>query len=138
MNVTRDTIIDLLPLYLSGEASSATQHLVSEFLAKDPELGTLAREQRAALTNPLPSRATTPDLETRSFVRTRKRVVAQRWSFGLAWLFTAVALSTELQVENSRIVSARLALLRAPILLAVVATAAAGCWLAYFALRRRG
>ena len=38
MNVTKEVIIDLLPVYLAGEASLATRVLVEEFLAQDPEL----------------------------------------------------------------------------------------------------
>lgn len=137
MNVTRDTIVDLLPLYLSGEASPATQQLVREFLASDPSLAELAREQEAALQDGAPLPARTPDLETVSFQRTRKRVVAQRWAFGLAWLFTALTFSTEMTVEGGHIVSAQLALANAPILLGFVATVATVCWVAYIELRRR-
>ena len=38
MNVTRNVIDDLLPAYLSGEASPDTVALVDEFLRQDPEL----------------------------------------------------------------------------------------------------
>lgn len=38
MNVTRDVITDLLPLYLDGEASDDTKILVEDFLKQDPEL----------------------------------------------------------------------------------------------------
>jgi hypothetical protein len=45
MNVTRDVISDLWPLYQSGEASPDTKRLVAEYLANDPELATsLARD----------------------------------------------------------------------------------------------
>lgn len=44
MNVTREVIKDLLPLYQEGEVSRDTRELVEQFLAKDPEL----REQVAA------------------------------------------------------------------------------------------
>ena len=38
MNVTREIILDLLPVYLSGEASPATRSLVEEYMKRDPEL----------------------------------------------------------------------------------------------------
>ena len=43
MNVTREVITDLLPLYLSGEASPETRALVEEFLRDDPALAALAK-----------------------------------------------------------------------------------------------
>ena len=38
MKITRDVILDLLPLYLDGEASPDTQVLVEQYLETDPEL----------------------------------------------------------------------------------------------------
>jgi anti-sigma factor RsiW len=38
MNVTREVILDLLPVYVSGEASPATCALVEEYLKQDAEL----------------------------------------------------------------------------------------------------
>ena len=43
MEITRNTILDLLPLYLSGEASAETQTLVEGYLETDPELAEIAR-----------------------------------------------------------------------------------------------
>jgi hypothetical protein len=135
MNVSRDTIIDLLPLYASGEASPATQELVREYLARDPELAQLARDQETPLVASITAKA--PNLEAVSFQRTRSRVATQRWAFGLAWLFTAVTFSTEVQIRGGHVTGARLALIDAPLLLGLVAGAATICWLAYFNLRGR-
>ena len=44
MEVTRDVILDLLPLYLADEASADTKALVAGFLEKDPELADIAKE----------------------------------------------------------------------------------------------
>ena len=38
MNVSRNVIHDLVPLYLADEASADTRALIEEFLAADPEL----------------------------------------------------------------------------------------------------
>jgi len=43
MEVTRDVIIDLLPLYLAGEVSADTKALVEAYLEKDPRLAEIAR-----------------------------------------------------------------------------------------------
>jgi hypothetical protein len=47
MKVTRDVILDLLPLYLAEEASADTKALVREYLEGDPELARAARESAA-------------------------------------------------------------------------------------------
>ncbi len=44
MKITREVIIDLLPLYLSEDASEDTNALVREYLETDPELAEMARE----------------------------------------------------------------------------------------------
>jgi hypothetical protein len=44
MKVTRNIILDLLPLYLAGEASPDTQILVDQYLENDPELAELAKK----------------------------------------------------------------------------------------------
>ena len=47
MNVTREVILDLLPVYLAGEASPATRAFVEEYLKQDPELAQRIRLQWA-------------------------------------------------------------------------------------------
>jgi anti-sigma factor RsiW len=59
--IERNVILDLLPLYLAGEASPDSQALVEEYLASDPELAETAElaaamQQRAAEI-PVPIRA---------------------------------------------------------------------------------
>ena len=49
MKITRDVVTDLLPVYLSGEASADTQTLVDEFLKTDPEVAGLVAAQRMPL-----------------------------------------------------------------------------------------
>ena len=42
--ITRNIIVDLLPLYLAGEASDDTRALVEEFLETDKELAKMAKQ----------------------------------------------------------------------------------------------
>ena len=42
MEVTRDVILDLLPLYMAGEVSEDSRQLVEKYLQADPELARLA------------------------------------------------------------------------------------------------
>jgi anti-sigma factor RsiW len=47
MEITRDVILDLLPLYVADEASADTKALVGRYLEKDAELADIARESAA-------------------------------------------------------------------------------------------
>lgn len=51
MEVTRNVIVDLLPLYLAEEASADTRALVQQHVESDPELARLAREMSEAMTS---------------------------------------------------------------------------------------
>lgn len=44
MEITRNVIEDMLPLYLADEASADTRALVEEYLKTDPELAGMAKE----------------------------------------------------------------------------------------------
>ena len=47
MEITRNVILDLLPLYLGGEASEDTRILVKKYLQSDPQLAELAERSAA-------------------------------------------------------------------------------------------
>ena len=61
MKVTRDVILDLLPLYLAGEASADTRILVEKYLETDPKLAQLAAESAELLPDDNPVPLTTED-----------------------------------------------------------------------------
>ena len=42
--ITRNVILDLMPLYLAGEASQDTKELVEEYLETDKELAEMAKQ----------------------------------------------------------------------------------------------
>lgn len=46
--VTKEVILDLLPLYLAGEVSAETSVLVRKYLEADPELAETAKEMAKA------------------------------------------------------------------------------------------
>src|SRR5713226_6725792 len=103
MKVTQEVILDLLPVYLSGEASPATRTLVEEYLKENEEFASRIRLQcaenfAAALPSSLP-----PDLELRVLRRTRALLGFQRWLFGFAIAFTALAFSSEFTLKNGRV-----------------------------------
>ena len=47
MNITRNVILDLLPLYLADEVSADTRALVEKFLETDSELANVAKQLAA-------------------------------------------------------------------------------------------
>jgi hypothetical protein len=44
MEITRNVILDLLPLYSANEVSADTRTLVEEYLETDPELANIAKQ----------------------------------------------------------------------------------------------
>ncbi|MBN2556476.1 MAG: hypothetical protein JXA97_11100 [Anaerolineales bacterium] len=51
MNVTRNVILDLLPLYVADEVSEDTRALIEDYLETDPDLAKVA-EETAAMDKP--------------------------------------------------------------------------------------
>jgi hypothetical protein len=43
--ITRDVVLDLLPLYLAGEVSDDTARLVRKYLESDPELAEIVKQE---------------------------------------------------------------------------------------------
>jgi hypothetical protein len=70
-NVTRDVIIDLWPVYRSGEASTATQRLVEDYLAADPALRTDL--ERSETMQAMPEVRLSPDAEYRMLADARDK-----------------------------------------------------------------
>ena len=54
MKITRNVILDLLPLYLAGEVSADTRTLVREYLETDPELAEIGKRSAMDLPNDIP------------------------------------------------------------------------------------
>jgi CO/xanthine dehydrogenase FAD-binding subunit len=44
MEISRNVVLDLLPLYIADEASPETRQLVDQYLASDPELANIAKK----------------------------------------------------------------------------------------------
>jgi len=47
MKITRNVILDLLPLYVADEVSSDTKILIQEYLEKDTELANIVKRSEA-------------------------------------------------------------------------------------------
>jgi hypothetical protein len=137
MNVTREVILDLLPVYLSGDASPATRGLVEEYMKQDPELAERIRLQWAeGLAKVAPS-SLPPDLELRSLRRTRSLLGLQRWLFGFGIFFLAISLSNESSFEGAHLKEFHFLLRDYPVAFAICVTLGLACWITYFSIRRR-
>ena len=91
MNVTREVVTDLLPLYESGDASADTRALVDQFLKSDPEFAQLVQALRTRR-EPVPATSASPgpDVEREAVTRTRKALRRKGWTLALAIFFTVI------------------------------------------------
>jgi hypothetical protein len=91
MEITRDVISDLWPIYETGEASDDTRALVEAFLERDPAFAaTLRSGLKLPPVDARPSKAA----ETRALSRTRDLVRGRAWLRGVrlfALAMTAMA-----------------------------------------------
>ncbi len=137
MNVTREVILDLLPVYLAGEASPATRALIEEYLQQDQELAQRVRLQSADKWAGIAPSAPPPDLELRSLRRTRALLGWQKWLFGLGITCTALALTSEISFEKGRIQEFHFLMRDFPAQFGSLAVLALACWIGYYSIRRR-
>lgn len=83
MTVTRDVILDLLPLYFAGQVSADTKALVDEFLQTDPDFARMSHRFDALLKERRP--VSEPDAaERRVFERTRMLLRTRNQTVGVA------------------------------------------------------
>lgn len=91
MNITRDVVTDLWPLYESGEASADTRKLVDEFLRGDVELARRLREDESGKMLAAAPVKLPPDHETRALNRVRIAMLKKDWPLFFAILFSCLA-----------------------------------------------
>lgn len=90
VDVTRDVILDLLPLYLSGEVSDDTRALVEQFLAADAKLAYLVEQTAEQI---WPQDIPTPinkESEMKAFEKTKRLMFQQNLFLALAIFMTLV------------------------------------------------
>ena len=89
MQVTRNVIVDLMPLYNSGEASHDTRALVEDYLRRDPALRQLVDASEAGEVPPAPP----SDAERIALEKTRRLLRRRQWVMAFALLCTLLPLS---------------------------------------------
>ncbi len=123
MNVTREVITDLWPIYAADEASADSVALVEEFLAKDQELAAALRDDATARLAAAHVPRLSPNIEAQALNRTKRLLHPFNWLFFFAVLFTCFAFGRIIS-DTSWDVSPRNFILTAVIAL--------GFWIAFF------
>lgn len=87
MNVTRDVITDLLPLYFAGDASEDTRRLVEDFFRESPDFERVARAAAKPLESLRGVAVPAPDAE-----KEKREMQRIGWELGSrrGWLATAL------------------------------------------------
>ena len=133
MNVTREIVKDLLPLYVSGEASPDSRALVESFLRGDPELSRLADALRAGELPPLSKASVPPDAGRAALEKTKGLLRRRTWLLALSLFFTGLPISFVFDSNGLRF-----PLLRdAPVFASASLVVAVALWIAYGATTRR-
>lgn len=89
--VTRDVILDLLPVYLAGEASLDTKKVVDDFAQTDPYIKRLL-EAGDSFPTTVKNNIQPPDMEMETLKHTRSRMSKQVFHQALAIAGTFIAL----------------------------------------------
>lgn len=88
MTITRDVILDLWPLYASGDASADTRAIVDQFLRDNPDFARQVRDEPHLPTNPA---SLAPDQELKTLARVRRRLGGYRTLLTLAMIFSSIS-----------------------------------------------
>ncbi|MDX2154772.1 MAG: hypothetical protein SFV54_28780 [Bryobacteraceae bacterium] len=129
MNVPRNVVLDLIPVYLAGEASAETKALVEQFAAADAEIAALLSADREI---GLPAPAPFHEKSKETLMITKRLIQLRATLFGLALFFSLTPFSVVF-TGNTRFWLLRDAPQQAALLFAVAAVA----WTAWFLVRRR-
>jgi len=95
MNIGQDVILDLLPLYVSGEASDETRQIIETYLREHPGVASLASEMAEAA-RLMDEPAAVPDLsnaQVRTLQRVRRAVQYRNGALGVALAYTLAPFS---------------------------------------------
>lgn len=83
-NVPRNVILDLLPVYLAGEASEETRALVEEFARNDPQIARLIHTEKLESGAISPKMPAPDNLEMKTMKRIRRSIRRQMWYVAFA------------------------------------------------------
>ena len=137
MKVTQNVVMDLLPVYLSGEASPETKELVEEFMQQDPEIARAVETQKREFDSQRdllePGGAPSSDHELRTLTQARSLMEHQKWSMSIALMLTAFPFSFVFSGGHLTFMIVR----DQPLLAAASWFGAAILWVQYLVAQRR-
>jgi hypothetical protein len=137
VEVTRNIIQDLLPLYLAGEVCPETRVLVEKFLARDAMLAAEVERLKSDSWKPILTGGnimTLPkDHDVQTLERTRSTIAQRSWNLGLAIAFTLMPLSFVFNKGHLQWMMAR----DIPSMAMASWAAALGFWVGYVIHNRR-
>jgi hypothetical protein len=92
MNITKDIISDLIPLYVANECSTDTRVLIEEYLRQHPQE---AAELRRIMRTPMPGAVpAAKNLEEMESLRKARHIIRRRsWVLAFAIFFSLTPLS---------------------------------------------
>jgi hypothetical protein len=102
MKVTRDVITDLMPAYLSGEASADTRALVDEFFASDPQLREIFTKGATEKMLESVTLALPPDHEKQTVDRARRLLRLRDLLMAVTIVFICIPFSFRVSDEGFR------------------------------------
>lgn len=134
MNITRDVITDLLPVYFSGEASDDTQALVEKFFEEDPEFARLARTDVDQLVGQLDTTHNLEDDEMTALRKTKQLLRQRSMLLGFAICFSVLPFSFHGSSNSDHV---QWIFAGNSMAISIFASMAFICWIGYALLHRR-
>jgi len=133
MNVTREVVTDLLPIYFAGEASGDTKVLVEDYFRQDPDFERIARNAATPLETLRAAKPIAPsaEREKRDLESVLWGLRRRTWLFSVSLFMTLAPLSFDFTHGLSRMVR------DVPWHAAFDWSLAAVLWFLYFARLRR-
>ncbi len=132
MNISKDVIIDLMPLYFSEECSDDTKQLVEEYLKSNPDFEKWVKKlNKNPLPNDIPQNLQITD-EMNSLLKTRRLLNARGIFMGFAIFFSLAPFSFFVSDEYSFFM-----LLDAPLSALFYAICSIPLWIGYFIVKRK-
>jgi hypothetical protein len=98
--LSRNIIIDLLPAYLSGEASAETRALVEAYMKEDSEFAQLIKTESKVIFPRTAPGSLPQEAELATLKKTRHRLNRRAWHLGLAIFFTLLSITFHIGPEG--------------------------------------
>ena len=132
MTVTRDVILDLLPIYFAGQVSADTKALVDEFLRTDPDFARMSQRFETLLKDHGAPRDRDVT-ERKAFERTRMLLKVRNQTIGVAIAYSLLPFA--FLVRNGQV--EWIMMRDRPTVAITFALTAVACWVAAYIINRR-